>query len=446
MFLTEPSSSTKVEALSPGRQFLLGSTGWVRGHVEATMVRAGPEAAKSVRSYKTELDPNNVQRTAFLKHAGAARWAYNWGLRRKIESYEAIGKSPTAIDLHRELVQLKMTTELWLREVSKWAPQEALRNLDRAFSSFFRRCKTGKGKPGFPKFKSRKNGIGSFTLYRTIRCTDRTIQLPRIGVVRLKERGYLPTDARIIRATVSEHAGRWFVSVLVDKEPHRDLGTEILGVDVGIKSLAVLSDGTVFENPRALKTAEQRLRRLQKSVSRKRKGSNNRHKAVARLARQHYRVSCIRLNSLHQATNAITKRAAVVGIETLNIAGMMKNHCLSRALSDAAMSEFHRQIEYKMAWSGGEVVKADCWFPSSKTCSACGHVLDKLPLSVREWTCPACGAIHDRDWNASKNLENLAASSAVSACCHGSSGRDLISAKLPSGQEPNAVEAGGLGG
>ena len=399
-----------------------------------------------MRSYKTEIDPNNVQRTAFLNHAGAARWAYNWGLSRNVDEYESTGKRLSSIDLHRELVQLKKAEVPWLCEVSKWAPQEALRNLDHAFSEFFRRCKTGKGKPGFPKYKSRKNGIGTFTLGQIIRITDRTIQLPRIGKVRLKERGYLPTDERIINATVSECAGRWFVSVLVDAEPRREMGTEILGVDVGAKSMAVLSDGTTFENPRALIKATKRLRMLHKAVSRKSKGSANRKKAVVRLARHHYRVACVRSDAIHKSTDAIAKRAAVVGIEDLNVAGMLKNHKIARALSDASMSEFHRQLEYKMAWAGGEVVKADRWFPSSKMCSWCGEIKGDLKLSDREFVCIWCGFEADRDVNAAINLRDMAVGSTVSACRLGSAGRDPISVKLLTGQEPNATEANGLGG
>jgi len=388
---------------------------------------------KILRAYKTELDPNNHQRTSLLRCAGAARFAYNWGLRRKIDTYEAGEKSPTAIDLHRELNKLKKVPKEqggfpWMYESSKAAPQEALRNLDKAFDAFFRRCKTGKGKPGFPRFKSRKRGIGSFSLTGSIRVFDNAIQLPRLGKLRLKECGYLPeSGVKILKATVSEKAGRWFVSLQVEQEipdPITKDG-EILGVDVGVKSLAVLSDGTVFGNPKATYTAERRLRMLQKRVSRRQKGGQNRRKAARAVARQHYRVSCIRKDALHKATSAIANRASIVGIESLNVAGMVKNRCLARAVSDAAIGEFHRQLRYKMAWSGGVVVEADRWFPSSKMCSTCGYILEALPLSVREWVCPKCGAVHDRDQNAGKNLENMAVSSTVTAYRQESSGRDL---------------------
>ena len=375
-----------------------------------------------MRAYRTELDPTNKQRTAFLQHAGAARWAYNWALRRKIEAYEATGKSPSYIDLSRELNLLKKAPKAdggcpWMYESSKWAPQQALRNLDKAFAGFFRRCKKGAGKKGFPKFKSRKNGAGSFSLTCIAKVTSRTIKLPRIGVIRLKERGYFPTDVRVTSATISCQAGRWFVSILTDEqEPCCPTGIETLGVDVGIKSLATLSDGTTFENPKALKQAQRKLKHLQRSLSRKKKGSSNRKKAVTKLARQHYKISCIRKDSAHKATSAIAKRAAVLGVESLNVSGMMKNHSLAKALGDASLSEFLKQLEYKMKWHGGTVVKADRFYPSSKTCSKCGDVKKSLSLSERVFHCDACGHILDRDLNAAINLKNLAVSSTVTAC------------------------------
>ena len=403
---------------------------------------------KIYRGYKTELSPNNRQMTALLRHAGSARWAYNWGLARKIKDYRETGKSPSAIDLHRDLNVLKRTAiedggVPWMYDVSKCSPQEALRNLDRAFRNFFRRCSGGAKKKGFPKFKSRSRGIGSFTLTGAVRVTETHVQLPRIGEIRLKEHGYLPStpceDVRILSATVSEKSGRWFVSLKVEQ----DIGDpvvmdeHVIGVDVGIKSLAVTSDGAVFENPRALKQAGSRLRQLQKAVSRKVKGSANRKKSTAKLARQHYRVSCIRSDSIHKATSAITKLASVIVVESLNVAGMLRNRHLSKALSDASLSEFHRQIDYKSQWRGVRVVRADKWYPSSKTCSSCGTVKTKLSLGDREYTCGDCGVVIDRDLNAAINLRNLAGSSPVSACRPGSSGHGKSTTKLLVGQEPN---------
>lgn len=392
-----------------------------------------------------ELDPTCKQVRSLLQHAGAARWAFNWGLSRKIESYRGTKKSLSAIDLHRELNKLKKAPKEeggvpWMYEVSKCAPQEALRNLDRAYKSFFRRCKQGAKRKGFPRFKSRHRGVGSFTLTGTIRVTSTHVQLPRLGKLRLKEQDYLPRDgARILSATVSERAGRWFVSLSVEeKRPDPKPAEGVLGVDVGINHLAVTSDGEVFDNPKALGGALRRLRRLSKTVSRRKKGSNNRKKAVLRLARQHYRVSCIRKDALHKATTAIAKQAGIIVIEDLNVAGMLKNRRLSRALADASLSEFHRQLEYKARWHGAILVKADRFFPSSKRCSSCGCIKADLTLSDRTYRCERCGMVLDRDLNAAENLKNLAGSSPVSACRQGSSGLGHVAqVKLPSGQEPN---------
>ena len=417
---------------------------------------------KVYRAHKTELAPNDRQRTAFLRAAGCARWAYNWGLRRKIEAFEArkaalaagispeqAPEVPNAMALHKGLNALKkLPVEQggvpWMYEVSKSAPQEALRNLDKAFDNFFRRCKAGgNGAKGFPRFKSRKQGVGGFSLPLAAPDGDAHVALPRVGKVRTKERGYLPTEGvKVLGATVTERAGRWFVSVRTEADipdPEAPQHLPSIGVDVGIKSLAVCSDGSVFENPKALRKATARLRLLQQAVSRKVKGSNNRKKANAKVARLHYRISCVRQDALHKASDAITKRASVVVLEDLNVAGMTKNRKLARAVSDASISELHRQIRYKAAWRGVRIVTADRWFPSSKTCSACGVVKDKLGLDEREFVCDDCGFTSDRDANAAVNLKHLAVSSTVTACRPGSSGEGRKTcAKLLVGQEPNS--------
>jgi putative transposase len=399
-----------------------------------------------VRAYKTQLDPNNRVRTLLLKHAGARRWAFNWGLRRKIEEYEKTGKSPYAQALHRELNRLKKTDPevggvSWMYEVSKCAPQEALRDLDRAFANFFRRLKEG-GKPGFPRFKSKKRGIGGFRLTGTIRVFERHIQLPRLGRIRLKERGYLPLDnpkVHIMSATVSEQAGRWYVSLQVEEEVEAKKPPQAAGgVDVGIRTLATLSDGKTFDNPRALAGAERKLRRLQKSVSRKKKGSKNRRKVVRKLARAHARVANRRKNVLHGISCAIAKRFGTVGMEDLNAEGMGRNRCLAKALKDAAFAELRRQVEYKTAWNGGRVVLADRFFPSSKRCSRCNVVKEHLELSERIFTCDSCGLEIDRDLNAALNLKDVAASDEETKNACGGDGRPRTAGQSPGKQEPNA--------
>ncbi len=384
------------------------------------------------RAYKTELDLTAAQRRACVQHAGAARWAYNWGLAIRIAAYEQGEPTPYAMELHRRLNQLKRTAVPWMYDVSKCAPQEALRNLDAAYVNFFRRVELKKlglfdGDVGFPKPKTKKHGLGSFRLTGTIRIGERHIQLPRLGKLRLKERGYLPIDGtpevKVLSATVSEKAGRWFVAVQVeqtlpDPEPN---DRPVAGVDLGLAALATVSDGTVIENPRPLKTAMRQVKRLQRRVSRRQKGGQNRKKARERLARAHARVANIRRETLHQATTRLTKTKSVLVVEDLNVRGMHKNHRLAAAIADVGWGEFKRQLTYKAAWRGGQVVVADRFYPSSKLCHLCGHKLEELALDVRRWTCPSCGAEHDRDLNAALNLEQLVmkrtASSAGSDAC-----------------------------
>ena len=404
------------------------------------------------RAYKVELNLNNEQTTACKQHAGAARWAYNWGLRRKQDAYRTTGTSPSAIDLHRELSALKQTQVPWMYAVSKCAPQEALRNLDRAFAHFFRRATLkhqGKlrGKVGFPKCKSKKRGLGGFRLTGTILVSPDAVQLPRLGRLRLKERGYLPTGGvKMLSATVTEQAGHWYVSVLVEQEhvvPEN--AGPVVGVDLGLKRLATMSDGATAENPRHLKTRLRKIKRLHRAVTRKVKGSQNRKRAARRLGTAYRTVANQRANTLHQFTSRLAKTKSVVVIEDLNVAGMLKNHALTLAISDVGWGAFRRQLTYKAAWYGCRVVVADRWFASSKTCCRCGWVDEQLTLAERTFHCQNCGLVIDRDLNAAKNLGQLAGSSPdrINACGEGSAGASLwAGVKLPSlKQEPNPFSA-----
>jgi putative transposase len=398
---------------------------------------------KVVRGYKTELDLNNKQATLCLKHAGTARYAFNWGLAKKIEAYKADQKVPSAIDLHRELNKLKQTELQWMYEVSKCAPQEALRDIDTAFKNFFRKVglkKQGKykGKAGFPKFKSKKKAIGSFRLTGAIKVFPDAIQLPRLGKLRLKEHDYLPVSGvHILSATVSEQAGRWYVSLQVEQDIAELVNTKVsaIGIDLGITTLATCSDKVRFANPKALKSQLKRLKKMQRSHSRKQKGSKNREKSRLTLAKLHARIAHVRKDALHKFTTHVCKNHAHIGIEDLHVAGMLKNHHLAQAISDASFGEIRRQLTYKAQWYGTRLVVIDRFYPSSKTCSVCGYVLEKLDLKVRVWTCPKCQTEHYRDDNASKTV--LAASSVerLNACGAASSGY------LLTGSETSRVEA-----
>lgn len=406
------------------------------------------------RAYKTELKPNNVQRTKLLQHAGAARWVYNWGLATKERFYKAGAKVPRATELDKVLCNdYEAAGAPWMKDIPAQVRQQSLRDLDRAYQNFFRRCNKGSGKKGFPKFKSRKKGIGSFRVYSIVADTN-FIRLPRIGRVRLKECGYIPAGKyntpvegrRIVSTTVSEHAGRWFVSVQVEEEvadpaPRPE---KIVGVDFGIKVLATCSDGTTFENPKELKRNLRKLKRLQRACTRKPKGTANRKKAVARVATLHAHIADLRTHTLHHVSHVLTRKSSVIALEDLNVRGMMRNHKLAQAISDVGFAELRRQIEYKSDWRGAEVVVADRWEPSSKRCSACGAINADLTLKDRRWTCP-CGSVHDRDFNAAVNLRNLAGSRPdnQNACGEGVSGVDLFASvtlrEAGSGQAPLAI-------
>lgn len=337
---------------------------------------------------------------------------------------ESKSKVPNAIELHRRLNAIKQTELPWMYEVSKCSPQEALRNLDRAFINFFE--KRGK----FPKFKSKKNSIGGFRLTGTIKVENGHVQLPRLGRLKLKERGYLPITSKILSATVSERAGRWFVSIQVEEDLPAFTGKkddhDVVGVDLGIKTLATVSDGQVFQNPKPLKRRLRKLKRLARSVSRKVKGSQNRKQAVKTLAKFYYKVSNIRKDTLHKMTTKLAKTKRVVGIEDLNVSGMMKNRCLAQAIADLGLYEWRRQLEYKGVWYDCLIVPIDRFYPSSKTCNVCGEINENLTLSDREWYCGGCGTHHDRDFNASKNIEFVAASSTETRNDCGEEGSDLI--------------------
>lgn len=290
-----------------------------------------------------------------------------------------------------------------------------------AFSNFFA------GRAGFPKFR-RKGACDRFALTNDqFSIDDCRIRIPKLGWVRMRES--LRFAGKIMSATVSCVAGRWFVSITVDTQDNSHLpkaeNQGAVGVDLGVSALATLSTGETVAGLKPHKALLARLQRLSRSLSRKRKGSANRKKAKAKLAKLHAHIAAIRTDALHKLTTNLTRRFHTICIENLNVRGMMRNRHLSRAITDMGFFEFRRQLEYKAAMRGGQIVVASRFYPSSKTCSDCGHKLDTLPLAVRSWTCPCCGTHHDRDVNAAINLKNLAVSSTVSACGEESSAQAL---------------------
>jgi len=366
------------------------------------------EPMRVIKAYKTELDPNNKQATFFGRCCGASRYVYNWGLAEWSERYD-LGATPSATELKRYFNnQIKDELCPWLRALPYAVTEAAFVNLGLAFKNFFRRVKNGDKEVGYPKFKKRGRTSNSFQVCN-LKVENDQVRITGVGWVRLKERGYIPTDAKKYGtyATISEKAGRWFVSVQVEEEiPDPQNGSVLtVGVDFGLKSLAVCSDGTVYENPRPLRHAQRRLKMLGKELARRTRGGSNWHKTKRRLQRQHAKVANIRKHVLHQISHdlIVNKHPAMVVIENLNVRGMVKNHHLSQAINDVGFYELRRQIEYKAQWNGVDVIVADRWFPSSKLCRFCGSINDGLTLADREWICD-CGAELDRDLNAAMNL------------------------------------------
>ena len=345
------------------------------------------------KDYKYELDPNNAQRTKLYQFAGTARYTYNWALER-IKNKTT---KPNAMQLSREWNEWKRENAPWWIDISKCVPQAAFQNLQKAFESFFKK------KARFPRFKSKKRSRNSFRLTGSIKIDEKYTQLPRLGIIKLKEISNV--NGRILAATITETAGKWFVNVRVQTEIEvpENQGPPV-GVDLGVKNLAVISDNQVFEGPKALKSKLSLLRRVNRKFARTVKGSKRRERVKKRLAKIHYKIKCVRSDSLHKLTTMLAKNYGVIGIEDLNVSGMVKNRCLARSISDIGFGEFRRQLEYKTVWYGSELIVHNRFFPSSKTCSNCGVVKDYLSLSERVFECGGCGLVMDRDLNASRNL------------------------------------------
>lgn len=370
-----------------------------------------------LRAHKIELRANNKQATYFAKSCGAARKAYNWALEEWQKQYQAGGK-PTEAALRRQLNSIKRKEFPWMLEVTKNAPQMAIMQLGDAFKNFF--AKRAK----YPTF--RKKWVDDrFTLTNDqFAVNGSRIRIPHLGWMRMRES--LRYNGKIVSATISRRANKWFVSITVEvPKPTLSAANDnqvAVGVDLGLTHFAVLSTGEKITGPKPHKALMSRLKRLSKSLSRKQLKSNNRKKAKIKLARLHYRIANIRCDALHQLTTRLVNEFDLIGIEDLHVKGMLKNRKLSRSVADMGFHEFRRQLDYKTSSTEKKLVVADRWFASSKICSDCDEKSDSLSLSVREWTCSFCSAHHDRDINAAKNLKKLAVSSTVSACGASSDG------------------------
>lgn len=373
-----------------------------------------------IRPHKIRMRTTDAQERYFARCCGVARFTYNWALAEWKRQHEA-GEKPNVFELEKQFNAIKREHFPWATEVASLAAATGFRNLDRAFKNFFAK------RARYPKFKPKASTKPAFyaAKQREFLVQGARIRLPIIGWVDLAEPLRFP--GQTYTASVSKEADGWYVVVMVETEQvlqrERDLGA--VGVDLGIANFAALSTGEKLPALKPNRAVEARMSRLSRSLSRKVKGGKNRGKAKTKLARLHQRVARVRNDAHHKLSTRLARDFSTVVIEGLNVRGMMRNRHLARSIADAGWAEFRRQLTYKLEMTGGHLIVADRWFPSSKTCSDCGVIAEAMPLEVREWSCPDCGARHDRDVNAAINLRQLAAGPAVTACGPGSSGLGL---------------------
>ena len=348
-------------------------------------------------AHKIRIYPNKQQEILLRKSCGCARFAYNWALAKWNEEYQS-GNKPNYLKLKKEFNTIKKEQFPFVTEVTKCASETAFINLGRAFNNFFHKLSK------YPQFK-KKGKHDSFGVnndcFKFV--DDKHIKLPKIGIVKCAES--LRYTGKIMSVTVSSQANKWFISICVDCDIkyYQKTGKQI-GIDLGVKDLIITSDGHKFDNLEHLKKSEKKVKRLQRRVAKAKKGSNRRQKAKIRLAKQYMKVANQRNDHIHKITSYFVKSYDVICMEDLNAKGMLKNHKLAKAISNVAFGEIKRQLLYKCQMRGKLLLFVNRFFPSSKTCSSCGCIQEKMPLNIREWTCPDCGEHHDRDFNAATNI------------------------------------------
>lgn len=371
------------------------------------------------KAYKFRMYPNQDHISYFYKQFGAGRFVYNWALSLRSKEWKENKKRISWQDLNTTLTKLKKDKEYsWLNESNARGLGYSLRNLETAYQRFFAK------KSKYPKFKKRKDTGGSCHMDSTMfKIKNNQLFLPKHKTpIKVSWSRKLPSPPKL--ATFSQDStGKWWVSFMCEVEenllPKVDKN---IGIDLGLTAFATTSNGTKFLLPKTIKQGRKKLEKAQRKVSKKKKGSSNRRKAKLKLAKLNQRISNIRNNFLHQTSRQIVNENQVIAMEDLHIKGMMKNHCLARSIGEQGWYEFTRQLRYKSEWAGRTFVQVDRFFPSSKTCSSCSHIVEKLPLNIRQWECPSCKTIHDRDVNAAINI--LSAGLAVTA--YGVDGRPLL--------------------
>lgn len=359
-----------------------------------------------IKAYKYRLNPNEEQRVFFEKSFGCVRFIYNWGLNLRNEAYQKDGTRIGWVEICKQMTNLKKQEETsWLNEVANQSLQSSIRNMDSAFTRFFRE------KKGFPKFKSKKGKQSfQFVQYVQIDFIKHKVKLPKIGWVNFYKNQEF--SGKIGTVTISKSStGKYYMSILVEDGQNLPNKTPInhktsVGIDVGIKDFAVLSNGQVFQNAQHLEKAEKRLRELQRRLAKKEKGSNRRAKARLAVAKAHEKVRNCRSDYIHKVTSKIIRENQTVIIEDLNVEGMIKNHNLAKHIASVSWSEFFRQLQYKAEWNGVNLIRIGRFEPSSKMC-LCGAINKDLKLSQREWDCPNCGRHNDRDLLAAINIKRF---------------------------------------
>lgn len=361
------------------------------------------------RAYKYRLYPNKEQKVLIAKHLGSCRFIYNYALAKKVKAFQTDKTNLSRFDIQADLPNMKKSDEYcWLKEVNSLSLQASLANLDSAYTKFFREHK------GFPKFKSKKDSKQSFSIPQNTKVDfeNGRIFIPKFksGIKAILHRTF---DGIVKTSTITRTStGKYFISILVEvDEPDVSMKpiceNKAVGIDLGIKTFAVLSDGTEIPNPRHLKQSLDKVKKLQRSLSHKTKGSKNRDKARRKLALAHEQVTNRRNDFLHKVTFYLVSNYDTICLEDLNVNGMVKNHHLAQALGDIAIGTFNTLLEYKAKERGVNILRIGRFEPSSKMCT-CGYINHSLTLAIREWTCPECGSIHDRDLLAANNIKRFA--------------------------------------